>query len=114
MISDILTSIIGGAILGILARFILPGKQNISILVTVIAGMIAAFVGTLIARLFGFDHTAGIDWWKRIVQLVLALIAVSFAAQRFQKKVRPGTRPPMPPGGTTATGTGSTGTPTGV
>ena len=65
MIGDILTSIIGGAILGRLARFILPGKQNISIITTVLAGIIAAFVGTLIARLFGFDHTAGIDWWKR-------------------------------------------------
>ncbi len=111
MISDILTSIIGGAILGALARLILPGKQNISILVTVLAGMIAAFVGTLIARLFGFDHTAGIDWWKRIVQFVLALVAVYYASQRFQTKVRPGTRPPMTPGGAAGTGTG---TPTGM
>jgi uncharacterized membrane protein YeaQ/YmgE (transglycosylase-associated protein family) len=104
MISDIITSIIGGAILGVLARFILPGKQNISITVTVIAGMVAAFVGTLIARLFGFHDTRGIDWWERILQLALAVAAVSFAAQRFQRKVRPGTRPPMTPGSTPSSG----------
>jgi uncharacterized membrane protein YeaQ/YmgE (transglycosylase-associated protein family) len=97
MIGDILTSIIGGAILGGLARLILPGKQNISLITTVLAGIIAAFVGTLIARIFGFDHTAGFDWWKHIVQLVLAIVAISYAAQRFQRKVEPGTRPPIAP-----------------
>ena len=100
MISDILTSIIGGAILGVLARFIMPGKQNISVPTTVIAGMVAAFVGTLIARLFGFHDTNGIDWWERIVQVVLAVVAITYAARKFPTKVRPGTRPPMTPGST--------------
>jgi uncharacterized membrane protein YeaQ/YmgE (transglycosylase-associated protein family) len=95
MISDILSSIVVGAILGAVARFILPGKQNISVPTTIIAGMIAAFVGTLIARLFGFHDTKGIDWWERIIQVGLALVAITFAAQRFQRKVRPGTRPPV-------------------
>ncbi len=84
MIWDIVSSIILGAILGGLARLILPGKQNISVLTTVIAGMVAAFVGTLIARLFGYNDTKGVDWWELLTQIVLALVAVSFAAQRFQ------------------------------
>jgi uncharacterized membrane protein YeaQ/YmgE (transglycosylase-associated protein family) len=90
MISDILTSVVVGAILGALARFILPGKQNISIVTTVLAGMVAAFVGTLIARIFGFHDTKGVDWWERILQVVLALAAVTYAARRFPAKVRPG------------------------
>jgi uncharacterized membrane protein YeaQ/YmgE (transglycosylase-associated protein family) len=98
MIGNIVSSIVIGAVLGVLARFILPGKQNISIPTTVIAGMVAAFVGWLIAAIFGFNDTKGFDWWERIVQVVLALVAVTFAANRFPAKTR------------TNTGTGTDGT----
>jgi uncharacterized membrane protein YeaQ/YmgE (transglycosylase-associated protein family) len=97
MISDILSSIVLGAVLGVLARFILPGKQNISIITTILAGMVAAFVGTLLARLFGVHDTNGIDWWERLFQVVLALVAVTFAARRFPTKTRSN---PTPPTGT--------------
>ncbi len=89
-LASIISSIILGAILGSLARLILPGKQNISVVTTVVAGIIAAFVGSLIARIFGFNDTRGIDWWEWFLQIVLALVAVSVAAQRFPAKVRPG------------------------
>jgi uncharacterized membrane protein YeaQ/YmgE (transglycosylase-associated protein family) len=91
MISDIISSIVVGAILGVLARFIMPGKQNISVVTTIIAGMVAAFLGTLLARLFGVHDTNGIDWWERLFQIVLAVVAVSFAARRFPTKTRPKT-----------------------
>jgi uncharacterized membrane protein YeaQ/YmgE (transglycosylase-associated protein family) len=100
MIWDIFGAIIGGFILGVLARFILPGKQNISMLVTIIAGIVAALVGTLIARIFGFADTKGFDWWEHILQLVLALVAISYAAKRFPKNRHSGgtgTPHPMPP-----------------
>jgi uncharacterized membrane protein YeaQ/YmgE (transglycosylase-associated protein family) len=104
MIGNIISSIILGAVLGALARFILPGKQNISLLTTVLAGMVAAFVGTLIARLFGYHDTKGIDWWELITQIVLAVAAVTFAAQRFPAKHKPttGANPPGTTGGTVA------------
>ncbi|HEY2793121.1 MAG TPA: hypothetical protein VGJ28_12215, partial [Micromonosporaceae bacterium] len=72
MIGNIISSIVIGAVLGALARFILPGKQNISIPTTIIAGMAAAFVGWAIAAIFGFNDTKGFDWWERILQVVLA------------------------------------------
>ena len=49
---------IGGAIIGGLARFILPGKQNISVPTTILAGIVAAFLGSLVARIFGFPQHA--------------------------------------------------------
>jgi uncharacterized membrane protein YeaQ/YmgE (transglycosylase-associated protein family) len=105
MIGNIISSIVIGAVLGALARFILPGKQNISVPTTIIAGMAAAFVGWAIAAIFGFNDTKGIDWWERILQVVLALIAVTIAAQRFPAKSRTTTN-------STGTGTGAgTGTP---
>lgn len=98
---SIISSIIAGAIFGMLARLLLPGKQNISIPTTIIAGMLAAFVGTLIARIFGFHDTRGIDWWERITQVILALVAVTYAARKFPAKTDTNTRPPMTPPPTT-------------
>ena len=49
----IIGSIITGAIIGALARVFMPGRQNISIIWTIILGAIGAFVGTWVAGFFG-------------------------------------------------------------
>ena len=80
MISAIISAIIVGAIVGALARLVLPGKQNISILLTVIVGIVAAVIGTVIANALGVGDTNGIDWIKLVIQVVLAAIGVSIVA----------------------------------
>jgi len=76
MIGTILWGIIGGAIIGVLGRLILPGRQNISMLWTVIAGILAALIGGLVADWIGVGDTKGIDWWRHIIQLALAVLFV--------------------------------------
>ncbi|MFC5820119.1 GlsB/YeaQ/YmgE family stress response membrane protein [Nonomuraea harbinensis] len=80
MIGAIVSAVIIGAIVGALARLILPGRQNMSIGLTLIVGIVAALLGTLIAQLFGWADTRGIDWLEHILQLVLAVIGVSIVA----------------------------------
>ena len=41
----VIGTIIFGAVIGFLARLVLPGKQNISVLVTVILGILGALAG---------------------------------------------------------------------
>ena len=82
----IVGGIIVGAIIGALARLILPGRQNISAMTTVVAGVLAAVIGGLIAQLIGVGDTKGVDWIKLIIQIVLAVIFVSYAAKRFPAK----------------------------
>ncbi|GAA1015796.1 hypothetical protein Aple_010240 [Acrocarpospora pleiomorpha] len=82
MIGSIISAVIIGAIIGGLARLILPGRQNISWGLTVIVGIVAALIGTLIAYWLGFANTRGIDWWEHILQLVLAIIGVGAVASR--------------------------------
>ncbi len=48
-----ITGIITAIIIGALARLILPGKQNIPIWLTIVVGIVAAFIGTAIARAVG-------------------------------------------------------------
>jgi len=80
-VTGIITAIVIGAIIGALARLILPGKQNIPIWLTIVVGIVAAFVGTFIARAIGIPTaTSGIDWLELLVQLVVAVIAVAIVA----------------------------------
>lgn len=82
-IGGIISAIVIGAIIGALARLILPGKQNISVLWTIVVGIVAALVGTLIVG--SLRDTNGIDWIEIIVQLVLAVIGVSIVAGRSRR-----------------------------
>ena len=43
----LIAALVAGVIVGPLARLILPGKQNISIIATILVGIIAAFVMTM-------------------------------------------------------------------
>ncbi|KAA9159288.1 GlsB/YeaQ/YmgE family stress response membrane protein [Amycolatopsis acidicola] len=59
-----------------LGRLLAPGKQNIPMWLTIVVGIVAAFVGTAIARGAGYVDT----------QLVLAMLGVSAAAALFGKR----------------------------
>ncbi|GGO68229.1 GlsB/YeaQ/YmgE family stress response membrane protein [Nonomuraea cavernae] len=76
MIGAIVSAIIIGAIVGALARLLVPGKQHMSIGLTLIVGIVAALIGTLIAHAFGLADTRGIDWIEHLLQLGLAVIGV--------------------------------------
>lgn len=80
MIGTILWAIIGGAIIGVLARLILPGRQNISVWLTIGVGIAAALIGGLIADWLGVGDTEGIDWIRHIIQIALAVVFVWLAA----------------------------------
>lgn len=81
---DIVSSIIGGAIFGVviggLARLVLPGKQEISILATVLAGLVGGVLGGVFAEGLGVRTTEGIDWIKTVLQVAFAVLAVSLYA----------------------------------
>ena len=76
-VDGIISAIVIGAIIGVLARLVMPGRQNISILLTIIVGIVAAFIGTALARALGVDNTPRIDWIEIILQVVVAVVGVS-------------------------------------
>jgi uncharacterized membrane protein YeaQ/YmgE (transglycosylase-associated protein family) len=94
MIGSIISAVIIGAIIGFLARLIVPGKQNMSIWLTIGVGIVAALIGTWIASLLGVAHTRGINWIEHLIQLVLAVIGVLIVV-RVQAS-RAGGRPTRP------------------
>jgi uncharacterized membrane protein YeaQ/YmgE (transglycosylase-associated protein family) len=85
-ITGIISAIIIGLIIGALGRLVAPGRQAIPIWLTIVVGIIAAFVGTAIARDLGYANTRGIDWLEIITQVVLAAIGVSIAAGFYGRR----------------------------
>jgi len=82
MFAAIISAIIVGAIIGALGRLVVRGRQNISIVATIVIGIIAALIGTFIANALGVGNTNGIDWIKLAIQVVLAAVGVSLYAGR--------------------------------
>jgi uncharacterized membrane protein YeaQ/YmgE (transglycosylase-associated protein family) len=60
LIGLIISWIIIGAIIGLLARAIMPGKQAMGLGMTIVLGVVGAIVGGLIGSLFGGDGVSGI------------------------------------------------------
>jgi uncharacterized membrane protein YeaQ/YmgE (transglycosylase-associated protein family) len=79
-ISTIIVALLAGLILGPLARLLVPGKQKIGIVMTVLVGAGAALVGGIIATALGVGETSGIDWIKHLIQVVLAVLGVMAVA----------------------------------
>ena len=82
MLGLIISAIVVGLIIGALGRLVLPGRQNISIWLTIAIGIVAALVGSLIASALGVGDTNGIDWIKLIIQIALAAGGVALVAGR--------------------------------
>lgn len=79
-VSGIISAIIIGAIIGALGRLVLPGRQNIGILLTIVIGIVAALIGTLLAQVVGVATTRGIDWIEIVLQIALAAVGVALVA----------------------------------
>ena len=76
-ISGIISAIIIGAIIGVLGRLVVPGRQHIGVLWTIVIGIVAALLGSALAAGFGVADTKGPDWIEWFIQIALAAVGVS-------------------------------------
>ncbi|GGO68226.1 GlsB/YeaQ/YmgE family stress response membrane protein [Nonomuraea cavernae] len=79
-IQSILGAIVIGAVVGAIGRLLLPGRQAIGWILTIVVGIVAALLGTLIAQVMGVETTSGIDWIELVMQIVLAIVGVGLVA----------------------------------
>ncbi|KQQ04198.1 MULTISPECIES: GlsB/YeaQ/YmgE family stress response membrane protein [unclassified Rathayibacter] len=84
MIGLIISLIVVGLIAGALARLIVPGRQNISILMTIVLGIIGSFVGGFLGfLLFQRDAMDGFLQPAGIIGSVIGAIIVLLIYTRF-------------------------------
>ena len=69
--------IIAGAIIGVLARLFMPGRQPIGVLITVILGILGVLIGWWLAGVLGVQATSGIDWIRWIISIVVAAVLIA-------------------------------------
>lgn len=89
--TTILMALVAGIIIGPLARLVLPGKQNLSPIMTVLLGAVGALAGSAIFRaISGRSDTAGIDWIALLIGVgVAALAIVGYSAVTGKNQARP-------------------------
>ena len=76
MISTIIAALVAGCIVGPLARLILPGKQNLSVGMTILLGAVGSLLGSFLGSLF-FDYEGGLlNFWGLILGIIGALVVV--------------------------------------
>ncbi len=77
MLGLILTIIVIGLIAGALARLLVPGKQHMSILMTIVLGIVGSFVGGFLGYLiFHKDASSGFLQPAGIIGSVIGAIIV--------------------------------------
>jgi uncharacterized membrane protein YeaQ/YmgE (transglycosylase-associated protein family) len=73
MVATIVMALVAGAIVGPLARLVLPGKQDMGVLLTVVLGAVGSVIGAFIYyKATGADDTRGIDWISGLIGVVVA------------------------------------------
>lgn len=69
-------ALVAGCIVGPLARLILPGRQNLSVGMTILLGAVGSLLGAL-AAMFFFDYSGGLlNPWGLVLGIIGALVVV--------------------------------------
>lgn len=82
----ILTWIVFGLLAGLVAKFIMPGKDPGGFFVTILIGIAGALIGGFIGGFFGFGGVEGFDFRSFLVAVGGALLLL--AIYRRMKKNR--------------------------
>jgi uncharacterized membrane protein YeaQ/YmgE (transglycosylase-associated protein family) len=80
-------ALVVGLVVGALGRLVVPGRQPIGCLFTVLIGIVGAVSGTAIAG------AAGFGWWLVVLACQVAVAAVAVAVVAASMR-RPRWRPP--------------------
>jgi uncharacterized membrane protein YeaQ/YmgE (transglycosylase-associated protein family) len=84
---DYVAAIIFGAVIGVVARLLLPGRQRIGVILTVLIGMGAAVAGTWAADRWDWHSShhftltgRTFDWLVVGIQVAIAVVGIAIAA----------------------------------
>jgi uncharacterized membrane protein YeaQ/YmgE (transglycosylase-associated protein family) len=71
--------IVAGLVIGALARLIKPGKQNLSLVATLLLGLAGSVIGGLVANLLGTGGVFELNMLGFVVAVLAALALVGTA-----------------------------------
>lgn len=71
--------IIAGLVIGALARLIKPGKQNLSVPMTLVLGLVGSVIGGLVANLLGTGGIFELNVLGFVVAVIAAVLLIGVA-----------------------------------
>ena len=78
---EIIGLIIAGLIIGLLGKFLAPGaKDNTPLWLTLLCGIGGVLIGYYVSGALGVKETAGIDWIRWIISIIVAAVLVVAAS----------------------------------
>ncbi|HZL91631.1 MAG TPA: GlsB/YeaQ/YmgE family stress response membrane protein [Pirellulaceae bacterium] len=95
-LATIVTWAVFGLVIGLIARFLYPGKQPMGLLMTMILGIVGSFVGGLISWAFGFRPELGpfrgAGWIMSIIGALIVVWVSLYLASRSDRTTGTGIR----------------------
>lgn len=88
LLLSMLGASISGVVVATIAKAILPGKQRVSGIELFVIGTSAAWLGGVIAGLFGWGDGRGIHWGVLAFQVAIAAIVIYFWTDFRNKQVK--------------------------
>jgi uncharacterized membrane protein YeaQ/YmgE (transglycosylase-associated protein family) len=78
--------IVAGLIIGALARLIKPGKQRLSIIMTLLLGLVGSVIGGTIANLLGTGDIMELNVLGFVLAVVASVLLIGVAEAIAQKR----------------------------
>ena len=76
---QVLGLIVIGIVIGVVARLILPGRQRIGVVVTILLGIAGALVGGVVASAIGEGDIWELNFIGTIVGIIAAVLLIAVA-----------------------------------
>lgn len=80
-LESILIYILIGVVVGLVARFLVPGRDPIGLIGTIVIGVVGALIGGWLAGNV-FEETQGVDWIAAIAVAIVLVLLVRAASRR--------------------------------
>ncbi|MEE2855182.1 MAG: GlsB/YeaQ/YmgE family stress response membrane protein [Actinomycetota bacterium] len=78
MIGSIVLAIVVGALIGLIARLLMPGKQDIGMIMTIALGALGGLIGSWVASQFGYHNAnGGIAWVPFLIGIGAAIVLIA-------------------------------------
>lgn len=78
MIGSIILAIVVGALIGLIARLLMPGKQDIGMIMTIALGALGGLIGSWAASQFGYHNAnGGIAWVPFLIGIGAAIVLIA-------------------------------------
>lgn len=71
--------IIWGLIIGAVARLLKPGKQNLSVFMTLLLGVVSAVIAGLLVGLIGYGNVFELNFWGFVVAVIVGVLLIGAA-----------------------------------